>query len=52
VLIGRAADAINAAYGNGIGWRLAMLAVLIYIAVGVAAITRLNERPITPAFPQ
>jgi MFS family permease len=51
VIIGPVADWCNRTYGMGIGWRFAMLAIVVYLALGAAALTRLKERPITPASP-
>ncbi len=51
-LVGPIADQLNRSHGGGFGWRFAMLAILIYLAIGVAALTRLHERAVTPASPR
>ena len=52
MIIGPAADWCNRTYGMGIGWRIAMSAIVVYLALGAAAVSRLKERPITPASPR
>jgi MFS family permease len=43
LLFGRAGDAINAALGQGMGWRGAMLTAVIYVIIGATLIRKVRE---------
>jgi MFS family permease len=42
-LFGPIADHLNAAYGHGIGWRVAMLSTVLYLAIGAVLLRRVRE---------
>lgn len=44
LLVGPLADRVNAQFGMGVGWRLAMMAIIVYLAIGTATISRIRER--------
>ena len=44
-VFGPVADRLNAQYGNGMGWRAAMLSTVIYLVIGAALLHRVNEKP-------
>jgi len=47
--VGPLADKVNELYGHGLGWRVALGFILIYLAIGVFAIRFIHERPVAPA---
>jgi Na+/melibiose symporter-like transporter len=44
--IGKAADPINARYGHGMGWRVAMLSTVIYLVIGAIRLRSVKENMI------
>jgi Na+/melibiose symporter-like transporter len=42
--VGPAADAINRARGLGVGWRLAMFSILVYLVIGVLTVMPIREK--------
>lgn len=45
-LFGPVADQINARYGHGMGWRVAMLSTVVYLGIGALLLRRVNERAV------
>jgi MFS family permease len=43
LLFGRAGDALNAAMGQGMGWRAAMLTAVVYVIIGAGLIRKVRE---------
>ena len=43
-LFGPVADHLNAAYGHGMGWRIAMLSTIVYLGIGSLLLRRVHER--------
>jgi MFS-type transporter involved in bile tolerance (Atg22 family) len=44
-LFGKVADVLNKSYSDGMGWRVAMLSTVLYLAIGTALLTKVRERP-------
>ncbi len=42
---GPVADYLNKQYGNGLGWRAAMLSTVLYLGIGAVLLHRINEKP-------
>lgn len=47
-LFGKVADALNSSYGQGLGWRAAMLSTVVYLVIGTLLLGRVKERVVTP----
>jgi MFS family permease len=45
--VGPLGDKINRIYGHGLGWRVALGFILIYLIIGVAAVSRIHEHPVS-----
>lgn len=43
-LFGKVADVLNKTYGQGFGWRAAMLSTVVYLIIGTLLLRRVNER--------
>jgi MFS family permease len=47
-LFGKIADVLNKQYGNGFGWRAAMLSTVLYLVIGTVLLRRVTEKPYSP----